>query len=75
MYFGYGLAMGMYLLVGTLGGLAIYGKNPEKNSNILDYFNGSFQAPLIGILTFLYLFCISPIFPYVSKIQAQDLIP
>lgn len=65
----------LYILVGVLGALSIYGRNPEKNSNIIDYFSGSFQSPLIGFLIFSYLFLISAIFPYVSKNQALELIP
>ena len=69
-YIGYAITTGLYLLVGVLGALAIYGKTPSKKSNIIDYFSGSFQSPLIGFLNFLYLSSISAIFPYVSKNQA-----
>jgi hypothetical protein len=62
-------------LVGGLGALSIYGKHPAKNSNIIDYFSGQFQSPLIGFLNFIYLFLISAIFPFVSKNQALELIP
>ena len=58
--------------------MAIYGRVPpmEKSSyNIIDYFSGSFQAPIIGFLNFSYLFMISPIFPFVNKNQALELIP
>jgi hypothetical protein len=64
--------------VGVLGALSIYGRVPtiDKSSyNIIDYYSGSFQAPIIGSLTFIYLFMISPIFPFVAKNQVMDLIP
>lgn len=69
-YVGYGITTVLYLLVGVLGALSIFGKDPKKHSNIIDYFSGKFQAPLIGFLVFLYLLSISAIFPYVSKNQA-----
>lgn len=75
MYIGYAITTILYLLVGVLGALAIYGKTPAKKSNIIDYFSGSFQSPLIGFLNFLYLSSISAIFPYVAKNQALELIP
>lgn len=68
----------LYLTVGILGALAIYGKVPpiEKVSyNTTDYFSGEWQAPVIGLLNFIYLFIISPIFLYVGKNQAIELIP
>ena len=77
-YWGFGICMVMYVIVGVLGALAIYGKVPpiQKSSyNIIDYFSGEFQAPIIGFLNVLYLFMISPIFPFVSKNQALELIP
>ena len=77
-YIGYGFTVVLYLLVGVLGALSIYGRVPpmDKSSyNIIDYFSGSFQAPLVGSLTFIYLFMISPIFPFVAKTQALSLIP
>lgn len=78
MYLGYSLTIVFYLFVGILGALSIYGRVPpmDKSSyNIIDYYSGSFQAPVIGTLTFIYLFMISPIFPFVAKNQAMDLIP
>jgi Mn2+/Fe2+ NRAMP family transporter len=77
-YIGYTICLFLYLAVGVLGALAIYGRVPpmEKESyNIIDYFSGSFQAPVIGFLNFSYLFCVSPIFPFVGKTQALELIP
>jgi amino acid permease len=75
-YIGFGLTTVLYMLVGVLGALSIFGKDKGKgHEDIIDYFNGSFQSPLIGSLTFLYLFLISPIFPYVSKNQALELLP
>lgn len=68
-YIGYGITTVLYLLVGVLGALSIFGRHPDKKSNIIDYFSGSFQSPLIGFLNFVYLFLISAIFPYVSKNQ------
>lgn len=65
-------------MVGILGALSIYGKIPitkKDHYNIIDYFEGQAQAPIIGILNFIYLFLISPIFPFVSKNQALELIP
>jgi hypothetical protein len=35
---GYTITAVMYVLVGIGGSLAIYGKNPQKTSNIMDYF-------------------------------------
>ena len=46
----------------------------KDHYNIIDYFEGQPQAPIIGILNFLYLFLISPIFPFVSKNQALELL-
>ena len=77
-YLGYIICITLYIVVGGFGALAIFGRVPpmEKSSyNIIDYFSGSFQAPIIGFLNFSYLFMISPIFPFVSKGQAQELIP
>jgi amino acid permease len=77
-YSGYAVTTVLYLIVGVLGALSIYGRVPTMDKasyNIIDYFSGQFQAPIIGFLTFLYLFMISPIFPYVSKNQAIELIP
>jgi amino acid permease len=68
-YIGYGITTVLYILVGVLGALAIYHRGVDKH-NIIEYFSGSFQAPLIGFLIFIYLFLISPIFPYVAKNQA-----
>jgi amino acid permease len=68
-YVGFGITTALYILVGVLGALAIVNRGVDKH-NIIEYFSGSFQAPLIGFLIFLYLFLISPIFPYVSKNQA-----
>ena len=78
MYFGYLICLGLYLAVGILGSMAVYGKVPpiQKSSyNIIDYFSGQFQAPVIGFLNFIYLFIVSSIFPYVGKMQALELIP
>ena len=72
-YFGYLICLGLYLAVGILGSMAVYGKVPpiQKSSyNIIDYFSGQFQAPVIGFLNFIYLFIVSSIFPYVGKMQA-----
>jgi sodium-coupled neutral amino acid transporter 9 len=77
-YLGFLICIGMYILVGVFGALAIYGRVPpmQKDSyNIIDYFSGSFQAPVLGLLNCAYLFMISPIFPFVSKSQAVQLIP
>lgn len=63
------------MIVGVLGALSIFGKNPVKKNNVMDYFSGSWQAPVIGFMSFFYLLLISPIFPYVSKNQAIELIP
>jgi hypothetical protein len=76
-YCGFGITIALYLLVGILGALSIYGKVPithKDHYNIIDYFEGQPQAPIIGILNFLYLFLISPIFPFVSKNQALELL-
>jgi hypothetical protein len=62
------------MIVGVLGALSIFGKHPAKKNNVMDYFSGSWQAPIIGSMSFFYLFMISPIFPYVSKNQAIELI-
>lgn len=72
-YYGYAITTVLYLIVGVLGSLSIYGKVPKtkkEHYNIIDYFEGEAQAPIIGILNFFYLFLISPIFPFVSKNQA-----
>lgn len=74
-YIGFGITLVLYLLVGVLGALSIFGIHPDKHSNIIDYFSGSFQSPVVGLLNFIYLFSISPIFPYVSKNQFLELIP
>lgn len=63
------------MLVGVVGALAIFHKPKTEGDNIISYFKGSFQSPLIGILTFLYLLMISPIFPYVTKNQIIEVIP
>lgn len=58
--------------------MSIYGRVPVQDKasyNIIDYYSGSFQAPLIGALTVAYLFMISPIFPFVAKNQITKLIP
>ena len=78
MYYGYLICLALYLTVGTLGSMAVYGKIPpmQKSSyNIIDYFSGQFQAPVIGFLNFVYLFIVSPILPYVGKVQVLQLIP
>ena len=69
------MATGLYLIVGILGALAIYGKEVKNAKNITDFFADSWQAPTMGFLCFFYLFVISPIFPYVSKNQMLELIP
>ncbi len=55
--------------------MAIYGKEVDNAKNVTDFFVDSWQAPTMGFLCFFYLFIISPIFPYVSKNQAIQLIP
>ncbi len=69
------MATALYLIVGILGALAIYGKEVNNAKNVTDFFADSWQAPTMGFLCFFYLFIISPIFPYVSKNQAVELIP
>ena len=42
-YFGYGITTILYLLVGVLGALSIYGKVPtitKDSYNIIDYYSG-----------------------------------
>lgn len=66
------IATFLYIMVGVLGALSIYGRVPaiDKSSyNLIDYYSGEFQAPIIGCLTVAYLFMISPIFPFVAKNQ------
>ena len=78
MYLGFSISFVLYLIVGLLGALAIEGKIPsiqKSEYNTMDYFSGEWQAPIIGILNFIYLFIVSPIFPYVGKNQALELIP
>ncbi len=55
--------------------MAIYGKKPAKDSNVMDYFVGQWQAPLIGFANFIYFLMIFPIFPYVGKDQLVSLLP
>ena len=77
-YYAYAIALILYVAVGVLGALSIYGRVPgvDKSSyNIIDYYSGEFQAPIIGFLTVAYLFMISPIFPFVAKNQISELIP
>lgn len=74
-YLGFGISCILYFIVGVCGSLAIYGKNPSKTSNVMDYFSGSWQAPLIGITNFIYFFMIFPIFPFVAKDQLISLVP
>ena len=72
-YTGYLICLFLYLAVGVLGALAIYGRTPpvhKESYNIIDYFSGSFQSPVIGFLNFGYLFIVSAIFPFVGKNQA-----
>ena len=41
MYYGYGVTTMLYLIVGVLGSLSIYGKVPKTHKqhyNIIDYF-------------------------------------
>jgi len=64
--------------VGVLGALSIYGRNPvvvKDTYNIIDYYPGTIQAPIIGFLTVAYIFMISPIFPYICKNQITHLLP
>lgn len=78
MYLGFSISFVLYLIVGLLGALGIEGKIPsiqKSEYNTMDYFSGEWQAPIIGILNFIYLFIVSPIFPYVGKNQALELIP
>jgi ABC-type phosphate transport system permease subunit len=74
-YIGYGITLLLYLAVGIIGSLAIHGFHPVKKNNVMDYFSGSWQAPFIGILNFLYFFLIVPIFPFVAKSQIYDVLP
>jgi amino acid permease len=72
-FMGYGLTMFLYTFVGVAGSLAIYGLKPVNTANIMDYFVGQWQAPVIGLTTVLYLLIVFPIFPYVSKNQLTGL--
>jgi len=72
---GFGISCILYLMVGVCGSLAIYGKHPSNTSNVMNYFSGSWQSPLIGISNFIYFLMIFPIFPYVAKAQLGSLIP
>jgi hypothetical protein len=72
---GFGISCALYFIVGVCGSLAIYGKHPQKTSNVMDYFSGSWQAPLIGISNFIYFLMIIPIFPFVAKNQLVSLVP
>ena len=74
-YLGFGISCFLYFIVGVCGSLAIYGKHPQKTSNVMDYFSGSWQAPLIGIANFIYFLMIIPIFPFVAKNQLISLVP
>jgi amino acid permease len=74
-YIGFAISSILYFIVGVCGSLAIYGKHPVKTSNVLDYFSGQWQSPIIGFSNFIYFFMIFPIFPYVSKDQLVSLIP
>jgi hypothetical protein len=77
-YFAYGIATIFYMSVGVLGALSIYGRSPsvvKDTYNIIDFYPGAIQAPIIGFLTVAYIFMISPIFPYVAKNQISHLIP
>ncbi len=74
-YLGFGISAVLYFIVGICGSLAIYGKHPVKTSNVMDYFTGQWQAPIIGFANFIYFFMIIPIFPYVAKDQLTSLVP
>lgn len=74
-YLGFSIACILYFIVGICGSLAIYGKHPQKTSNVMDYFSGNWQAPVIGITNFIYFLMIFPIFPYVAKQQLTSLVP
>lgn len=74
-YLGFGISCVLYFIVGVCGSLAVYGKHPPKTSNVMDYFSGSWQAPLIGFTNFIYFLMIIPIFPFVAKNQLTSLVP
>jgi hypothetical protein len=74
-YIGFAISCFLYMIVGIGGSLAIYGLNPAKTANVMDYFMGSWQAVVIGLCNFTYFVLIFPIFPFVAKNQLTSLMP
>jgi hypothetical protein len=74
-FLGFGICATLYLIVGVCGALAVYGKHPVRTNNVLDYFEGQWQAPMMGFSNFIYFLFIFPIFPYIVKNQLTSLLP